>query len=218
MDKVAIMSGGTTPQEDHFFKSILPNYQFHIAVDMGMNVFHRLGIKPDVLVGDLDSISPDTDIEGVELHKFPYDKDKTDTELAIDYCRDNGFLHIDILGGIGDRLDHTLANAYLLVYANKPNNQVRLLNGTNTIYLLTGTKAIEIEGTKNDIISLIPITEKIEGLTISGCRWNLKQGSVSQGRTHGISNCLKNTTASLSITEGMAFVFHVHCSFSDIVK
>ncbi|WP_372368235.1 thiamine diphosphokinase [Candidatus Uabimicrobium sp. HlEnr_7] len=209
MSKVAIMSGGTTPQEDHFFKSLLPNYQFYVAVDMGMDVFHRLGIKPNILVGDLDSISSDIDIEGIELHKFPCDKDKTDTELAVDYCNSSGFSHIDILGGIGDRLDHTLANAYLLVYANKPNNRVRLLNSINTIYLLTAAKAVEIKGKENDIVSLIPITENIEGLTIRGCRWNLEKGSISQGRTHGLSNYLKNTTANLSIAKGMTFVFHI---------
>lgn len=209
MRKAAVMSGGTTPDEDYFYQTILGDYQFRVAVDMGMNVFHRLGLRPDVLVGDLDSICNDIDISQINVHKFPKDKDKTDTELAIDLCIAQEFDYIDILGGIGNRLDHTLANAYLLVYADRAVNQVRLRNSHHTIYLLTKEKPVRIRGAKGDTISLIPITEKIQGVNITGCRWEIEKGEIFQGQSRGISNYLENENANISVTDGMAFVFHV---------
>lgn len=210
MRKAVVMSGGTTPDEDYFYQTILGDYQFRVAVDMGMNVFHRLGLRPDVLVGDLDSICRDIDISQINVHKFPKDKDKTDTELAIDLCMAQEFDYIDILGGIGNRLDHTLANAYLLVYADRVGNQVRLRNSHHTIYLLTKEKPVCIRGTKGDTISLIPITAKIQGVNIKGCRWEIENSDIFRGQSRGVSNCLEKEQAHILAQHGMAFVFHIH--------
>ncbi|BBM83797.1 thiamine diphosphokinase [Candidatus Uabimicrobium amorphum] len=209
MKRAAVMSGGTTPEEDPFYKNVFDDYQFRVAVDMGMNVFHRLGLQPDILVGDLDSICPSIDISQIDVHKFPQDKDKTDTELAIDLCMAKGFSHIDILGGIGNRLDHTLANAYLLVYGNRPDNQIRLRNAHNTIYLLTGEKSVCFEGMKGDTVSIIPLTKKIQGVTIRGCHWEIDNSDINRGQSRGVSNYLESDQAEISAREGMAFVFHI---------
>jgi len=210
MSRVAIMSGGTLPEEDSFFASIFPDYPFHVAVDMGMNVFHRLNKKPDVLIGDLDSICPKIQIDDIKLHQFPRDKDKSDTELAIDFCIEEGWEYIDILGGIGDRLDHTLANAYLLTYAHKRCKQIRLRNAQNTIYLLNGENALSLYGNIGDTISIIPITSELQKLNIRGCRWDVTDTKIQRGQSRGLSNYLTNNHAHISAENGMAFVFHLH--------
>ena len=96
------------------------------------------------------------------------------------------------------------------MYADQPGCKVRLRNAHHTIYLLTGEKSIHLYGEKGDTVSVIPITEKIHGVTIEGCRWEIEDSDIFRGQSRGISNCLENKEARISAQDGMAFVFHIH--------
>lgn len=91
-------------------------YPYLIAVDGGLNHCHKLGLKPDLIIGDLDSadkkILPLFD--KVEKQVFPADKDKTDLELAIEYALEQGATRITVFAALGNRIDHTLVNIHLL--------------------------------------------------------------------------------------------------------
>ncbi|GAE86853.1 thiamine diphosphokinase [Acetivibrio straminisolvens] len=101
-----------------YHKKFFEEADFIVCADGGALHLQRLGIKPDVLLGDFDSIE-DKHLEyykeqNVEIFKFPSEKDMTDTELAVDTVIDKGYKDIVIIGGTGTRLDHTLSNIFCL--------------------------------------------------------------------------------------------------------
>ena len=85
-----------------------------IAADGGLATLEGLGITPDVILGDFDSLGRIPDGDGVLVH--PVEKDDTDTMLACKLGLEKGYRNFEIYGGIGGRLDHTIANMQTLLY------------------------------------------------------------------------------------------------------
>ena len=97
-----------------------------ICCDGGMRHAMKLGITPDYIVGDFDSVSSDVleyyRSQNIELKQVPCRKDETDMELGINHAIEIGADDITLIGGIGSRMDHTLANVFLLIRINKKGN------------------------------------------------------------------------------------------------
>ena len=110
-----------------------------LAADGGMRFLNRLGLQPERVIGDLDSIDPEEARqlarEGVILEKYPVDKDETDLELAIDRALAEGFDELRIAGALGGRLDQTLGNLFLLSRADLIDRDVRLEDGHEEVFL-----------------------------------------------------------------------------------
>src|SRR5699024_8435931 len=89
---------------------------FILAADGGIRYTIKAGINPDLVMGDFDSISKKhLDLikdKGISIEQFPVKKDKTDSELCVDYLIDKGAKHIVLFGALGSRIDHSLANIY----------------------------------------------------------------------------------------------------------
>ena len=102
-----------------FLEKLITDKDFLVAVDGGLRHLEALGLPPDVLIGDLDSVTP-AQIERLiasqtEVIKFPIEKDETDLELALVEVVKRGVEEIVIIGGLGGRIDQTLANLFLLL-------------------------------------------------------------------------------------------------------
>jgi thiamine pyrophosphokinase len=116
---VNIVSGGRLGDQSFFQEKItrMENCLF-ICCDGGVRHFQYLGIKPDVIIGDMDSIDPALQAsyskQGVKIIKYPVNKDFTDTELALNYALNLKPEAIFIWGALGGRIDHALANVFLL--------------------------------------------------------------------------------------------------------
>lgn len=175
-----------------------------VAADSGLDHAERLGIKPDVVVGDFDSVSADAlgRFEGpVERH--PVAKDATDLELALQRAVDQGPDRIVVLGGHGGRLDHFLANA--LVLTTVPAHiLVEWRAGSATIHVVR--TAIDLVGEEGAKVSLVPVGGDVSGVSTEGLRWPLSDASLTSGSTLGVSNEFARTSARIEVGSGTLLV------------
>ena len=184
------------------------DYTSMIAVDGGMQAFYDLGIVPDLLIGDFDSVSPRVlkHFLNLEVYKeaFPTKKDMTDSELAIGRIgqKMKAGDRLDLLGMTGSRLDHTLANIFLLERFAALN--MRILQPTNLMCLARSSMIIPKNGFQ--YISLVPLSDEVRGITISGVAYPLLEHILKRGDTLGVSNEILELEAQLSFEEGILMV------------
>lgn len=182
-----------------------------IAADGGADRLSGVQLLPDVLVGDLDSISGERlaslQAQKVEVLQFSADKDATDAELAVFEAAERGATTITILGGRGGpRADHELANLLLLIHPRLKRLDVRYLTATTEVRALwPGSHDLHIR--PGSTVSLIPMTEIVRGVTISGVRWPLSGNDLALGSTYTVSNEVIDPEIGIEIASGAALLF-----------
>ncbi|MCG8637290.1 MAG: thiamine diphosphokinase [Desulfobacterales bacterium] len=179
-----------------------------LAADGGAVHLHELNICPHGIIGDLDSISVEAEdffsLKNIPVHRYPARKDSTDTELCITHAIDRGSREIILTGVTGHRLDHTLANVFLLRTLLDRGVKGRIMDAHNEIHL-TGSEII-IRGTPGELLSIIPVSDKVTGLTLEGLEYPLTDKTLVQGSTLGVSNCFAGPTARITIKSGLILV------------
>lgn len=194
--------------ESGFLHQMLKPNDVIICCDGGSKYLFEEGIIPHYIIGDLDSSIPQIiqffETKNVIFKKFDTKKDKTDMELCVDFLISLGALEIIILGGTGTRLDHTLANINLLIKAEDANVFATIIDKHNKINI-TNNK-IKIKGTKGDLVSLIPITTTVEGVTTTGLMYSLNNAFMHIGKSLGVSNVMENDLATVSVKKGYLLV------------
>ena len=179
-----------------------------IAADGGALPLLRAGIVPHVAIGDMDSINAagldELAAHGVALRRFPREKDETDLELALLYAAATGATAIDILGALGGRWDHTLANVALLALPELRERRARLLADHQTLFLVRD--AAMLEGHAGDTVSLLPLAGDAHGVTTKGLRYPLDDATLSYERARGVSNVLLDPPGHVSLREGLLLV------------
>ena len=198
-----------------FAKSAVENGALLICADGGGEVALAWNLKPDLVVGDMDSITPVslellTHMEGVEVRIAPAEKDETDLELALLTALERGAKEITILGGLGGRLDHTLGNIYLLAAHQlvQAGAKARLLDEQEEVIVLRGGDTLKLRGKPGDLLSLIPLTPEARGVRTGELYYPLKSEPLFIGPTRGISNVFTGETATISFEEGLLLVIH----------
>jgi len=191
-----------------FLKKYLDKADFVICADGGARHLKKLGVMPDVLLGDFDSIDRN-DLEyyrksNVKILEYPVAKDKTDTELAVEYAAGLGVHRVIIIGALGCRFDHSLCNTFALrkmldlgiegVIADE-HNEIRLIR--DRIYL---------DREEGVSVSLLPLTEKAEGVTVKGMLYPLDNAVIQMGSSWGVSNEFRDEKAEISVKKGLLLV------------
>ena len=187
-----------------FYKNYISDDDFIICADGGIKHLNAIGKIPDVFVGDFDSCNANELCEGIEIHKHNAKKNDTDTKLAIDIAFEYGYGNIEILGGLGGRVDHLLANVFLLKYIHENGGTGKIVDEKNTILLLTDKVILEKED--NVFVSLVPISSTLNGVTNKGLVYPLNDYTMHFGTTRGISNEFADDFAQISIDTGEALV------------
>jgi thiamine pyrophosphokinase len=181
-----------------------------IAADGGAGSLDRLGRRPDLLIGDLDSIEPSL-VErlaerGTPIDRRSPDKEASDTELAVEAAFAAGASEVVILGAVGgERLDHELANLLLVADPALAERGVRVVRGSTTIRALPRGGRLELAGAVGDLVTLLPIGGDT-GVTTVGLRWPLVGATLRMGRSRGLSNEIVSTPASVRIDAGTLLV------------
>jgi len=200
--RVAIISNGSIYDYESC-KERLGKVQKVICADGGTRHAYNMGIVPDVIIGDMDS-SADKYINyfkelDIPFIKYNRDKDKTDThiclEFALELC-DEVFL----FGATGTRLDHTLANISILRLAADSGKMACIIDENNEIYVIKDN--IRLEGKKGDILSLIPVSTKVEGVTLKGAHYPLEDAQMELGNPYGVSNMFEEDSVEVFIKSG----------------
>lgn len=206
-----IVSGGAF--NINWFQDYLENHTFDqiIAVDKGIEIFETLDIFPNHLVGDLDSVNPIIlnklkKNDSIIIHSYPPQKDETDTEIALKLALQENTTKITIVGGLGKRFDHSLANLHILTLCLDKNVPCELLDPNNRIYLIQNSVSLSINKLYGKYISLIPLTSHVEGLTLKGFRYPLEQYKLSIGTSLGISNELIEEIGCIHLEDGILIV------------
>ena len=175
-----------------------------IAADGGARHCQRLGITPDLIIGDLDSLTAEErriwEQAGVRIIKYPADKDETDLELALLHALETGCTEALVLGGLGKRWDQTLANLLLPSYANLAGLVISFWDAGTWFYLISDQQTIRAP--KGTTISLLPIGGDAHGITTTGLTYPLENETLYTGVTRGVSNALLGEQATITLTSG----------------
>jgi thiamine pyrophosphokinase len=180
-----------------------------IAVDGGLNRAMAAGIRPDVVVGDFDSVDPEmlaafTKADG-QVIQHPTDKNQTDLELALDLAEPGSALVV--VGGDGqDRFDHLLGELTHLAYRASEFASITLHYPPAVVHVLRSVQSVNLTGLPGSIVSIIPIVLTARGVTTTGLKWPLDEEDLRIGSTRGISNEMLGTTARVSIDQGLVLV------------
>ena len=176
-----------------------------VCADGGMRHLRALGLLPHAVIGDFDSALPEDKLYFEEKNiSYPSRKNETDMELCVSWALLNHATDLTLLGATGTRLDHTLANIYLLKKLAGLGIPARIIDKHNTIYVVTDQ--IELKGRPGDLLSLLPITEKAAGITLQGLEYPLEDAAMEMGSSLGISNVFKETIACVTVREGILMV------------
>ena len=203
-----IMIIASAPVEKYdFYIDYVKESDICICADGGANTAKEMEISPDYIIGDLDSIKP-------EILKFYKDKskiikdenqNKTDFELALELAESLNPKKIIIIGAIGKRIDHTLANIFSISKINK-NIRIIIVDHNNSLEIIE--KDSDIIGSKDDLVSIVPLT-KIKNLNYKGFKWNVNNLDTNFG-WFGISNRLDNKKANISLSKGKLLLIRVN--------
>ena len=180
-----------------------------IAVDGGFIHCQALGLSPDIIIGDLDSIS-ETDRELLQrsntgLISFPAAKDEIDLELALLHAVKAGGENIIIVGGLGGRMDMSLANLALLLHPDLQEVSIEFWWEDQRIWILQPPGG-EIAGKTGDTISLLPFGGDAEGIRTKNLAYPLDDENLQLGKARGVSNVLAADHASVSFKTGALLV------------
>jgi thiamine pyrophosphokinase len=145
---------------------------------------------------------------GCRFLTHPRAKDETDLELALEYAVKEGAQEIVILGAVGGRLDHTLANVFLLATPLSQGISVRFVDGDQEVMLARSGESLSIHGQPGDLVSLLPLSGNVQGVTTTGLAWPLRHGSLRLGYTRGVSNEMTGSRSSVAVTDGLLLVVH----------
>jgi thiamine pyrophosphokinase len=210
--RTVIFANGVLNNLQDVHDIILPD-DLIIAADGGMTHCRTLGIKPSIVIGDLDSLDPDylksLQTSGTKIIRYPINKDQTDLELALHKALDLGYDEILVLGALGARWDMTIANLLLPAASEFSKVTIRLIDGHQEIILLRGRGELIFNGKKGDMLSIGPLGQDAYGVTLRGLKYPLEDDVLKFGATQGISNVLIDNTATVYLKKGLLFCIHV---------
>lgn len=192
-------------------QEILAQSDLLIAADGGAEALLAEGRRPDVLVGDMDSIS-DEGLEalrklGTEMVVLPRAKDETDLEMALRLAVERGATRLTVFGALGGpRLDHLVATMLLLTAPWLSEREARLVDPWHEVFLARGDAVIE--GRPGDTVSLLPLTPSVEGIVTEGLAYPLRNEALYQRAARGVSNELASGRARIRHGQGDLLVIH----------
>lgn len=180
------------------------HFDLILVSDGGYKTAKKMGLKIDALLGDFDSITikelKEAELEGIKILSFPVNKDKTDGEIAVDYAISEGSSEIVILGSFKEELDHALGNLFLIFKINKQGIISKLITKLYEIEIINSKK--EYIGKEGHELSLIPITEIVEDLSIEGTKFNLSKTKIEIGQTLTLRNIITDKKAKVYFNRG----------------
>jgi len=209
LQRIIIFANGDLP-DLNIARDLLHADDFIICADGGTRHALALGLTPNLVIGDMDSIEKHAWAElqtaNIPVELYPRDKNETDLELAITRAIELEPGEIIIVAALGGRLDQTLGNIALLTDLRLLPFNVRLDDGAEEIFFCR--KHAQIHGRSGDIVSLIPWGNPVHGIQTRGLKWTLDNETLYPEKTRGISNELLAETAYIKISSGNLFVIH----------
>jgi len=213
--RIAVLANGLWDLE--WGNQALKEVDFLICADGGANKAALSSRMPDLVIGDLDSISPETlnrcKKSGCSIERYPTEKDETDLELALLRAEEKAHVHgegdIWLYGATGKRIDHFLGNVALMLNYAQKGYRIRVADPDHEMWIIQGRE--EIRGASGQEVSLISISEK-SVVSTEGLYYPLQRGVLLQNRPRGISNVFFGEKAVVEVHEGWVLLVIVRAS------
>jgi thiamine pyrophosphokinase len=215
MSRIIIFANGDLPNLEKA-RALLHDDDFIIAADGGTRHALALGLMPNVIIGDMDSLPSNFEISKFndDVILYPQDKNETDLELAIQHALTLNPEQIIILAALGGRLDQTLGNIALI--SNPQLATLRQAQGNAcNLKLDDGIEEVffcydecKINGMVGDLVSLIPWQGEVTGIVTTGLKWTLQYETLYPQKTRGISNEMTGNTTTVQIESGSLLIIH----------
>ena len=197
MKNALIVNGGLNSTK----RDQLGNYDLIVAVDSGTEQAYKLFLKPDLIIGDLDSIDEKTikraEKDEVQILKYETNKNETDFELALKYVIDKEIKDITIIGGEYGEIDH-LFGVLTVIISFQEDQQILWIHKDQSV-LIPNTKKIAIGN--NVEFSILPFTN-LKNLNISGAQWNLDNENIEFGKSLTLRNISIDNDIEVSVEDG----------------
>ncbi|NLV99695.1 MAG: thiamine diphosphokinase [Clostridiales bacterium] len=189
-------------------KGILPAADYIICADGGLGHAKELELVPDIIIGDFDSLD-DGVLEqyraaGIPIKEYPQDKDKTDTQIAVDMAIDMGAAQVSILGAFGSRWDHSYANVMLLYRLAQKNIEAHILDAHNTVMISDGL--VRLTGQVGQFISLLPFGQDVHIISTQGLKYAITDQWLPLDYPYGISNVFVQPYAEIRVGSGWLII------------
>jgi len=208
MRQAVILANGTPPAADILQRALARSVLF-LCADGGANSARALGGRPAAIVGDFDSVTPETlaHFAGVPQVR-DLDEERTDTEKAIEYALTQGaFDEITLLGATSGRLDHVLGHVGLL---RKYLGRVRLVMESGDGRSYVADADIELQCPRGTVVSFFAVGSPVEGVTTENLRYPLENRKLELGVLDSISNVVERTPAWIRLKRGTLLVVEVN--------
>jgi thiamine pyrophosphokinase len=197
MKNALIINGGLNSTK----RDKLDNYDFIVAVDSGAEHAYKLFLKPDLIIGDLDSIDEKTikraEKDSIQILKYETNKNETDFELALKHVLDQSIKDITIIGGEYGEIDH-LFSVLTVIISYQNDELISWIHGNQSI-IIPNSKKIKIGN--NVKFSILPFTD-LKNLNISGAQWNLKNENIKFGKSFTLRNISIDKNIEVSVDDG----------------
>lgn len=180
------------------------NPDFILCADGGYDYASASGIIPDMLIGDLDSITLPND-PAIKTLIFPSEKDDTDTGICLQTALDNGYTDILIIGGLGGRLDHTMSNIQLITGKCHLADSITIKDKSNSCTVIHN-KSVSLPHKEKQYVSIFSMSEISTGVTTSGLKYPLDNAEMVYGSTLGTSNEIISENATISVKNGRLLI------------
>jgi thiamine pyrophosphokinase len=217
--KAIVVGNGRCPDRNRLPSGALDDARLVVAADGGLRTALALGLRPDFVIGDGDSLRDGDRVEleqrGISFEPVPAEKDASDLELAVRHVLAAGVAEIVVLGALGGlRVDHSLANILLLAMPDLAGVELSLVDDVSTIRAARAGRnggqpqALRIAGRRGDFVSLFAVGGESASVTTDGLKYPLGDEPLALGTSRGVSNELVGNHATVTVTRGVALVVH----------
>lgn len=176
---------------------------FVIAADGGLLILNSLGIIPDIILGDFDSLGYIPKGDNIIKHKIQ--KDDTDMMLAVEKGMELGYKDITMFGGTGGRTDHTIANLQTMLYASLRGINVKMIDSGNIYRVITNGK-LTLKAREKGTVSVFAMGGMAKGVTIEGAMYSMKDGELTSDNPTAVSNSYIGKDINISVDSGSLLV------------
>jgi thiamine pyrophosphokinase len=175
-----------------------------LAADGGAQHCRTLGVRPHVVIGDLDSLGAaqraELEAKGAHIVNHPADKDQTDLELALLYAAQAGANEIRVLAGLGRRWDHSIANLLLVAQDQFASLRILFLDGEQRLFVFRSTA--DLEAKPGERVSLLALGGDAQGVSTRGLQYPLNAETLAFGSSRGVSNVVVDAGAEVRLASG----------------
>lgn len=176
-----------------------------ISADGGVSNTLKLGLSPDIIIGDMDSINENVKKLAQAKHIYaPHDKDESDTRLAVEYAAKMGIKNIIITGALGGRPDHAFANMMLLASPGPADMDIKIIDSDSEIFVINDSQ--KISGEPGKLISIFSLSPYTYFIKTKGLKYELVDERLDLSPVRGLSNIFTATEAEIDIREGQLLI------------